>query len=203
MSEEEKLLKEAKKLPWEDRLLHKNWKVRNEANIDLAALCDSIADPKDSRLRDFGMFSTLLVFQGFGLRSAFLRFLMFDLHFRSAFQEDSCGFQCACAREGARRFDCVFTSCRFRCRQVCLLFSLSFVLVCLLVKLRNLDWYLVMLKVCQGSMRCNCGEMPHRQDEDSGESSGGIHALDRIGGSRPVFGALSLSLSLAIRICCL
>ncbi|KAJ7970482.1 protein MOR1 [Quillaja saponaria] len=54
MSEEEKLLKEAKKLPWEDRLLHKNWKVRNEANIDLAALCDSITDPKDSRLREFG-----------------------------------------------------------------------------------------------------------------------------------------------------
>ncbi|KAF8033051.1 hypothetical protein BT93_D1823 [Corymbia citriodora subsp. variegata] len=54
MSEEEKLLKEAKKLPWEDRLLHKNWKVRNEANLDLAALCDSIADPKDPRLREFG-----------------------------------------------------------------------------------------------------------------------------------------------------
>ncbi|KAJ8758746.1 hypothetical protein K2173_000467 [Erythroxylum novogranatense] len=54
MSEEEKLLKEAKKLPWEDRLLHKNWKVRNEANIDLAALCDSISDPKDHRLREFG-----------------------------------------------------------------------------------------------------------------------------------------------------
>ncbi|XP_050154632.1 protein MOR1-like isoform X4 [Malus sylvestris] len=54
MSEEEKLLKEAKKLPWDDRLFHKNWKVRNEANIDLAALCDSIADPKDSRLREFG-----------------------------------------------------------------------------------------------------------------------------------------------------
>ncbi|XP_057949966.1 protein MOR1 isoform X2 [Malania oleifera] len=54
MSEEEKLLKEAKKLPWEDRLLHKNWKVRNEANIDLAAVCDSIRDPKDSRLREFG-----------------------------------------------------------------------------------------------------------------------------------------------------
>ncbi|KAJ6894748.1 protein MOR1 [Populus alba x Populus x berolinensis] len=53
MSEEEKLLKEAKKLPWEDRLLHKNWKVRNEANIDLASLCDSIIDPKDSRLREF------------------------------------------------------------------------------------------------------------------------------------------------------
>lgn len=54
MSEEEKLLKDAKKLPWEDRLLHKNWKVRNEANIDLASVCDSITDPKDSRLRDFG-----------------------------------------------------------------------------------------------------------------------------------------------------
>ncbi|KAL1343695.1 protein MOR1 isoform X1 [Arachis hypogaea] len=56
MSEEEKLLKEAKKLPWEDRLFHKNWKVRNEANIDLAALCDSITDPKDPRIREFGPF---------------------------------------------------------------------------------------------------------------------------------------------------
>ncbi|KAF8391376.1 hypothetical protein HHK36_023680 [Tetracentron sinense] len=54
MSEDEKLVKEAKKLPLEDRLLHKNWKVRNDANIDLAALCDSITDPKDSRLREFG-----------------------------------------------------------------------------------------------------------------------------------------------------
>ncbi|CAN6462652.1 unnamed protein product [Victoria cruziana] len=54
MSEEEKLLKEARKLPWEDRLSHKNWKVRNDANIDLAALCDSIPDPKDPRLREFG-----------------------------------------------------------------------------------------------------------------------------------------------------
>ncbi|KAI7999621.1 Protein MOR1 [Camellia lanceoleosa] len=56
MSEDEKLLKEAKKLPWEDRLTHKNWKVRNDANIDLAALCDSISDPKDPRLREFGHF---------------------------------------------------------------------------------------------------------------------------------------------------
>ncbi|KAI9126236.1 hypothetical protein K1719_002657 [Acacia pycnantha] len=30
--------------------------VRNEANIDLAALCDSISDPKDSRIREFGPF---------------------------------------------------------------------------------------------------------------------------------------------------
>ncbi|XP_019426639.1 PREDICTED: protein MOR1-like [Lupinus angustifolius] len=54
MSEEEKLLKEAKKLPWEDRLFHKSWKVRNEANVDLASLCDSISDPKDPRIREFG-----------------------------------------------------------------------------------------------------------------------------------------------------
>ncbi|KAI3466656.1 hypothetical protein Pfo_023319, partial [Paulownia fortunei] len=56
MSEDEKLLKEAKKLQWEDRLTHKNWKVRNDGNIDLAAACDSITDPKDPRLREFGPF---------------------------------------------------------------------------------------------------------------------------------------------------
>lgn len=56
MSEDEKLLKEAKKLPWDERLTHKNWKVRNDANIDLAAVCDSITDPKDPRLREFGPF---------------------------------------------------------------------------------------------------------------------------------------------------
>ncbi|XP_022036003.1 protein MOR1 [Helianthus annuus] len=55
-TEDEKLLKEAKKLPWEDRLLHKNWKVRNDANIDLAALCDGITDPKDPRIRELGHF---------------------------------------------------------------------------------------------------------------------------------------------------
>ncbi|KAI8000506.1 Protein MOR1 [Camellia lanceoleosa] len=56
MSEDEKLLKEAKKLPWEDRLMHKNWKVRNDANIDLSSVCDSIINPKDHRLREFGPF---------------------------------------------------------------------------------------------------------------------------------------------------
>ncbi|CAL9206410.1 unnamed protein product [Musa hybrid cultivar] len=55
-TEDEKLLKDAKKLPWDERLLHKNWKVRNDANIDLAAVCDSITDPKDPRLREFGPF---------------------------------------------------------------------------------------------------------------------------------------------------
>ncbi|KAF7114040.1 hypothetical protein RHSIM_RhsimUnG0099400 [Rhododendron simsii] len=52
-TEDEKLLKEAKKLPWEDLLMHTNWKVRNNANVDLATLCDSISDPKDPRLREF------------------------------------------------------------------------------------------------------------------------------------------------------
>lgn len=61
-AEDEKLLKEAKKLPWEDRLGHKNWKVRNEANVDLASLFDSITDPKDPRLRDFGEFLYLVFF---------------------------------------------------------------------------------------------------------------------------------------------
>ncbi|XP_057847026.2 protein MOR1 isoform X2 [Cryptomeria japonica] len=55
-TEDEKLLKEAKKWPWEDRLAHKNWKVRNDANIDLAAVCDGITDPKDTRLREFGSY---------------------------------------------------------------------------------------------------------------------------------------------------
>eukprot|EP00897_Mesotaenium_endlicherianum_P004913 jgi/Mesen1/444/ME000101S10673 len=53
-TEEEKLLIEAKKLSWEDRLAHKNWKVRNEGYVDLAAFCESVRDPKDQRLRDIG-----------------------------------------------------------------------------------------------------------------------------------------------------
>lgn len=69
MSEDEKLLKEAKKLPWEDRLSHKNWKVRNEANTDLASICESIADPKDPCLRAFGelgfLFLVIEVTDGF------------------------------------------------------------------------------------------------------------------------------------------
>ena len=41
-------------MAWEDRLAHKNWKVRNDASIDIAAVCDGIMDPKDPRLREFG-----------------------------------------------------------------------------------------------------------------------------------------------------
>ncbi|PKA51818.1 Protein MOR1 [Apostasia shenzhenica] len=68
-TEEEKLLKEAKKLPWDERLFHKNWKVRNEANIDLAVLCDSITDPKDPRLREFGIFRSLLLLDSISFAS--------------------------------------------------------------------------------------------------------------------------------------
>ncbi|KAF6163137.1 hypothetical protein GIB67_025001 [Kingdonia uniflora] len=52
-TEDDKLLKEAKKLPWEDRLLHKNWKVRNDGNLDLTSFCNSVTDPKDPRLKEF------------------------------------------------------------------------------------------------------------------------------------------------------
>eukprot|EP00249_Psilotum_nudum_P034885 c54532_g1_i1 orf=66-545(+) len=44
----------ARKLSWDERLSHEDWNVRNEANIDLALVCDSINDPKDPRLREFG-----------------------------------------------------------------------------------------------------------------------------------------------------
>lgn len=53
MAEEEKLLKDAKELPWKDRLMHENWKVRREANIDLGAIC-SVAEPKEPGLHQFG-----------------------------------------------------------------------------------------------------------------------------------------------------
>lgn len=52
--DETKLLADAKKLPWDERVGHKNWKVRQDAYVDMAAACRAIHDPKDSKLRDFG-----------------------------------------------------------------------------------------------------------------------------------------------------
>ena len=49
-----------KRLCWEDRLLHKNSKVRYDANIDLKFLCDSTTDPKDHRIRELGIYFLLL-----------------------------------------------------------------------------------------------------------------------------------------------
>ncbi|KAL6532547.1 hypothetical protein OROGR_014517 [Orobanche gracilis] len=46
---------------WENRLFNKNWKVRSKANVDLASLCDSVSDPKDPRIREFGPFFTKTV----------------------------------------------------------------------------------------------------------------------------------------------
>ncbi|GJZ84418.1 MOR1-like protein [Tanacetum coccineum] len=54
MLKQDKLLNESKRLCWEDRLLHKNSKVRYAANIDLKFLCDSITDPEDHRIRELG-----------------------------------------------------------------------------------------------------------------------------------------------------
>nr|GFA86500.1 protein MOR1 isoform X2 [Tanacetum cinerariifolium] len=54
MLKHDKLLKESKRLCWEDRLLHTNSRVRYAANIDLKFLCDSITDPKDHRIHELG-----------------------------------------------------------------------------------------------------------------------------------------------------
>jgi hypothetical protein len=146
-TEDEKLLKEAKKLPWDERLQHKNWKVRNDANIDLAALCDSITDPKDARLREFGEphaplpsppihrpltppFSARIRATRFIHSTARLSISDFSARFRSderrcfvllvssAVQEGGFGFQRARAGEGARRPASVPASRRCRCIQV-------------------------------------------------------------------------------------
>lgn len=52
---EEAILKEAKKLPLEDRLAHKHWRARVQALEDIAVTCDKATDPKDPKLREYGM----------------------------------------------------------------------------------------------------------------------------------------------------
>lgn len=87
MSEDDKLLKEAKKWAWEDRLAHKNWKVRNDANIDIAAVCDGIMDPKDPRLKEFGkcLVNLLLFFcSPFSLCHS-----LFCLHLQASARDDA------------------------------------------------------------------------------------------------------------------
>lgn len=54
MLEDEKFFKEVKKMVWEDRLVYKNWKVRNDVNIDIVGVCDGIMDFKDFCFREFG-----------------------------------------------------------------------------------------------------------------------------------------------------
>ncbi|GAQ86856.1 Armadillo repeat superfamily protein [Klebsormidium nitens] len=51
---EEAILKDAKKLPLEDRLAHKHWKARVQALEDIAVTCDKATDPKDPKLREYG-----------------------------------------------------------------------------------------------------------------------------------------------------
>ena len=52
--DEQKLIAEAKKWHWADRLAHKDWKIRNDAYLDIAAACNSIEDPKDPKLKEIG-----------------------------------------------------------------------------------------------------------------------------------------------------
>lgn len=52
---EEAILKDAKKLPLEDRLAHKHWKARVQALEDIAVVCDKASDPKDPKLKEYGM----------------------------------------------------------------------------------------------------------------------------------------------------
>eukprot|EP00898_Chlorokybus_atmophyticus_P007131 jgi/Chlat1/7419/Chrsp6S09189 len=54
MAEEEQILKDAKKLAFEDRIAHKLWKVRNEAYADIASACASADGPDDRKLKEFG-----------------------------------------------------------------------------------------------------------------------------------------------------
>jgi len=49
--DETKLLADAKKLPWDERVGHKNWKVRQDAYVDMAGACRAIHDPKDAKLQ--------------------------------------------------------------------------------------------------------------------------------------------------------
>eukprot|EP00850_Spirogloea_muscicola_P001145 SM000004S15015 [mRNA] locus=s4:723804:739200:- [translate_table: standard] len=51
-TEEERLLAEAKRWPWEERCGHRNWKLRADACGDMAAACAAAAGPRDPRLRE-------------------------------------------------------------------------------------------------------------------------------------------------------
>lgn len=52
--DEAKLLAQAKSLPLEDRVSHKNWKVRSEAYEDIVAACDRAASFSDPIFREAG-----------------------------------------------------------------------------------------------------------------------------------------------------
>eukprot|EP00232_Nephroselmis_pyriformis_P008410 CAMPEP_0182876752 /NCGR_PEP_ID=MMETSP0034_2-20130328/14326_1 /TAXON_ID=156128 /ORGANISM="Nephroselmis pyriformis, Strain CCMP717" /LENGTH=510 /DNA_ID=CAMNT_0025009557 /DNA_START=53 /DNA_END=1581 /DNA_ORIENTATION=- len=55
MAEDEaQVLAKAKKLSWEDRIAHKNWKVRSDAYTDMAAACQAAMSPSDPVLSEFG-----------------------------------------------------------------------------------------------------------------------------------------------------
>eukprot|EP00854_Cymbomonas_tetramitiformis_P019551 gene19551-23382_t len=55
--DDEKLVKEAKSLPWPDRFAHKHWKVRSEAYQDIVEKSGRYANLSDPGMKDFGSFA--------------------------------------------------------------------------------------------------------------------------------------------------
>ena len=58
--DEARVLAQAKSLPLEDRVSHKNWKVRSEAYEDIAASCDRAAGPSDPILSQAGTWRVIV-----------------------------------------------------------------------------------------------------------------------------------------------
>lgn len=52
--EEAKVLEAAKKLPWEERLSHKNWKARVAAYSDVSDIAGKAYDGSNPALKEFG-----------------------------------------------------------------------------------------------------------------------------------------------------
>ncbi len=54
MADDDQELQLAAKLPFSERVAHKNWKVRAEAYADIKAVCERAAGEDDPALADFG-----------------------------------------------------------------------------------------------------------------------------------------------------
>ena len=52
--EEARLLEQAKKLPWSERLVHANWRARVQAYEDVNKVAASSYDATNPALKDFG-----------------------------------------------------------------------------------------------------------------------------------------------------
>lgn len=52
--EENRILADARKLPYAERVLHKNWKARSEAYEGIQAACERAITAKDECFAEFG-----------------------------------------------------------------------------------------------------------------------------------------------------